>query len=140
MKFSHGLMITLLCVIAIAAEFFIYLFFGMAIVFSGDASARTTGIQGWAMFASWIFLMTIIVAIAAPVAGLIGDVTKKEHIGTYLFLGALVLSALGTGGCVAYVHTSSVNQQAQAAATPTPTPAQKRKAKPAATPPVIGPL
>jgi hypothetical protein len=109
-------MILLLSVVAAVAEIIIYFVVGLGLAFSnpGDAMAM----QGWAMVCMWIFLMTLAAGISAPLCAFIELATKKENIGAWSMLAAMVLAGVGSAALlVAGQATTLQIRQEQHAAT-----------------------
>lgn len=73
MKFGLSIIILLLSIVALVAEFILYMIFGVGAVFSGDAFSLT----GIAMFFVFLIVFTIAIGILAPVSSLIGFIIEK---------------------------------------------------------------
>ena len=75
MKFSIGIIIFFLAMIALVAEIVLYFIFGIGAAISG-----VSGVVGIAGFFVWLMIMTVAAGIGAPICGLIEHLTKKENI------------------------------------------------------------
>lgn len=73
MKFGTSIIILLLSIVALVAEFILYMIFGVGAAFSGDASSLT----GVAMFFGFLIVFTIAVGILAPISSFIGFIIEK---------------------------------------------------------------
>ena len=93
MKFSIGIVIFLLALIALVAEVILYFIFGIGAAVSGS----TESVIGLAAIFVWLMIMTAAAGVTAPIAGLIENVTKKENLGLWIFAGVLLLTGLGSG-------------------------------------------
>ncbi len=78
MKLRDSLIIFLLSIMALVAEFFIYLISSISIGFSGDIGNITYIVQ----FFIYLMIFTIAVGVLSPICALIELVIKKENIGT----------------------------------------------------------
>lgn len=93
MKFSVGVIIFFLALIALVAEVILYFMFGIGAAFSGETSA----IGGIAAFFVWLMIVTVVAGIAAPISGAIESISKKINLGMYIFVSITGLAAVGAG-------------------------------------------
>jgi len=109
MKFSVGVIIFFLAIIALVAEVILYFMLGLGAAFSGGASA----IGGIAAFFGWLVIVTVVAGIAAPICGAIESISKKTNLGMYIYLSVMGISALGAGVLLLVSQvTSTVRSQA----------------------------
>jgi len=89
MKLKDSLIIFFLSIIALVAEFIIYMIFGIGTAFSGDIRS----LSGIAVFFVSLMIFTAAVGVLSPICALIGFATKKEKIGniTLIILLSLVV-------------------------------------------------
>ena len=91
MKFGTSIIIFFLAIIALVAEFVLYMFFGMGVSFLGS----TTMVTGIAFFYSSLMVLTAAIGILAPICALIEMIIGKEKLGAYLMISILMLTFLG---------------------------------------------
>jgi len=94
MKFTTGLIIGLLSVIAAVAEFVLYMIFSVALAMN---EANTSVLASMAIF---LIFLTLLAGIAAPVCGAIESLSERKNIGLKLFVPAMILAAIGLCGIV----------------------------------------
>lgn len=78
MKLKDSLIIFLLSIMALVAEFFIYLITSISIGFSGDIGDIKYIVQ----FFIYLMIFTIAVGVLSPICALVELMIKKENIGT----------------------------------------------------------
>ncbi len=91
MKFGTSIIIFFLAIIALVAEFVLYIFFGIGVSFSGNA----TMIVGVAFFYFSLMVITAATGILAPICALIEMIIGKEKLGAHLMVSLLILTFLG---------------------------------------------
>ncbi len=104
MKFSTGIIIFFLAMIALVAEIVLYFIFGIGATISG-----VSGIVGIAGVFVWLMIMTVAAGIGAPICGLIENLTKKENIALYIFLPAMAL--VGVGGAALMFFSTQITSR-----------------------------
>lgn len=87
MNLVYGLIISLLCIIAFVAEIILYFIFGLGTLFSGENTAFS-GVVGIFL---WLFGMTIVTGVTAPIAGAIEQFGKTKANKGWKILGATIL-------------------------------------------------
>ena len=91
MKLATSIIIFFLAILALVAEFVLYMIMGMGSAFSGDMSA----LEGTAFFFVSLMILTAVTGVLAPVSALVELVVKKENIGLYIMLSVLGFVAIG---------------------------------------------
>ena len=91
MKLATSIIIFFLAILALVAEFILYMIMGMGSAFSGDMSA----LEGTAFFFVSLMILTAVTGVIAPVSALVELVVKKENIGLYIMLSVLGFVAIG---------------------------------------------
>ena len=91
MKLATSIIIFFLAILALVAEFILYMIMGMGSAFSGDMSA----LEGTAFFFVSLMILTAVTGVMAPVSALVELVVKKENIGLYIMLSVLGFVAIG---------------------------------------------
>lgn len=90
MKLGTALIILLLAVIALAAEFFLYFVFGIGAAFDGDLKQLGTT----AVVFIGLMLLTATIGILSPVGALLELVSKRRNLGIWIVVaGFLIVSA-----------------------------------------------
>jgi hypothetical protein len=85
MKISHSLIIFLLAIIALVAEFVLFFIFGVGAAFSGDLSLA----MGTGYFFVALILFTIAVGVLAPLSSLVGMLLKKPDLAKQIYASSL---------------------------------------------------
>ena len=98
MKLGTSIIISLLAVIALAAEFGLYMFFGFGAAITGGESA----VSGVAAFFVSLMILTAVMGVAAPISAVVQATTKKENAGTYTFLSLMGLTLIVLVGVNAF--------------------------------------
>lgn len=111
MKFSYGVIIFLLSLVALVAEVILYLFLGIGLAFSKDPNS-TASITFFAAFFVWLIVMTIVAGISAPICGFIENIAKKPNIGMYGFLGVMGVAGVGIGALMLFTYSMSPSSKA----------------------------
>lgn len=101
MKFGIGLIIFFVSLVALVAEFVIYLVLGVGVALGGGG-ASTPALAG---FFVWLMVMTGVTGILAPVCGLIEQISDRKNIGIYIMLPLLGLAAVSVGGLLMMGHS-----------------------------------
>ena len=87
MKLKDSFIIFFLSIIALVAEFIIYMILGIGTAFSGDIRS----LSGTAVFFVSLMIFTAAVGILSPICAFIGFATKKEKIGNIILIILLSL-------------------------------------------------
>jgi len=99
MKFTTGLIIGLLSMIAAVAEFVLYMIFSMAL----SMNETNTGVL--ATLAIWLIFLTLIAGFVAPVCGAIESLSERQNVGLKIFVPIMVLAAFGLAGIMVLSRT-----------------------------------
>lgn len=91
MTFGTSMMIFFLAIIALVAEFILYMLLGIGIAFSGDLNA----LSGTAFFFVSLMVLTAATGILAPISALVELIIKKKHSGVYFMVSVLGLILVG---------------------------------------------
>ena len=91
MKFGTSIMIFFLAIVALVAEFIMYLIFGLGTVFSGDL----TTLSGTVFFFVSLMVLTAATGVLAPICALIELIVRKKNIGVYTMVSILGLILIG---------------------------------------------
>lgn len=127
MKFSTAIIILLLSVIALAAEFALYLFMGIGAALSGGGNA----VGGIAFFFVGLMILTAVAGFSAPICALVEMGVKKKNAGVYTFLSLLGITSIiiigsgiaGLNKTPTTVASSANNASTPKAVVPSSTPA-----------------
>jgi hypothetical protein len=92
MKFTTGLIIGLLSVIAAVAEFILYMVFAMAL------SLKEPSASAFASVAIWFIFMTLAAGMIAPVCGAVESLSERKNLGLKIFLPAMIVIAILVSG------------------------------------------
>ena len=103
LTFGLGLIIFFLSLVALVAEFILYLLTGKMTGRSG-----TMGMVGPAVFFFWLMFMTILAGVLAPICGAIEQFSKHHNLGIKIMIGSLctigVLLAMLMGVAGSYLR------------------------------------
>jgi hypothetical protein len=102
MKPSTGIIIFFLSILALVAEFILYMLVGVGAAMSGDARS----VPGLAFFFVSVMVLTGAAGVLAPICALIELVTKRKNLSYGIMFPVLGLLALGLG--VFYAKVSEV--------------------------------
>lgn len=91
MKFGTSIMIFFLAIIALVAEFILYMIFGLGAAFSGDLST----LSGIAFFFVSLMVLTAATGVLAPICALVELIVKKKNVGEYTMVSILGLILVG---------------------------------------------
>jgi len=91
MKFGTSIMIFLLSIIALVAEFILYMVFGFGAAFSGNL----TTISGAAIFFVPLMILTAAAGILAPFCALLELIVRRKNIGIYTMIAILGIILVG---------------------------------------------
>lgn len=87
MKLGTSIIIFFMAIVALVAEFILYIFFGVGAAFSGDL----TTLSGAAFLFVCLMVLTAATGVLAPICALIELATKKKNIGAYTMVCILSL-------------------------------------------------
>ncbi len=96
MKFGTSVLIFFIAIVALVAEFILYMIFGFGAAFSSDINA----LSNTAYFFVSLMIITIAAGILAPITALIEMATKVKNIGIKIYLiliGVLILILIIAG-------------------------------------------
>jgi hypothetical protein len=108
MKVTHGLIIFFLSLIAMVAEFIVYMIFAMALgTAQPSQSPQLTGtyVNSLAGFFVWLMFMSGMAGGAALLSGCIGSLAENSQTGTKAFM---ILAGLGGAGVTGLMILSRV--------------------------------
>lgn len=105
MKIGTALIISLLAVVALVAEMFLYFFFGIGAAMAGGAQA----IVGIAQFFVGLMVVTGALGVLAPLCAVVELVAKRKNLGYYLLLPALGVIAVAYIALAATSHSDSAS-------------------------------
>lgn len=91
MKIGTAIMIFFLAIIALVAEFFLSMIFGLGAAFSGDRGSITTT----SFIFSSLIIMSVAAGILAPISAVIGIATKNNKLSIKLYLWSLLIVFIG---------------------------------------------
>jgi len=91
MKFGTSIMIFFLAIIALVAEFILYMVFGLGAAFSGDL----TTLSATALLFVSLMVLTAATGVLAPICALVELIIKKKNIGVYTMVSILGLILVG---------------------------------------------
>ena len=91
MKFGMSIMVFFLAIIALVAEFILYIVFGIGPALSGDL----TKLSGTAFFFVSLMVLTAATGVLAPICALVELIIKKKNIGVYTMVSILGLILVG---------------------------------------------
>ncbi len=88
LKFGTAILITMLSVTTLVAEFVLYFFFG----FGAAMTENSSSVSGIANFFVGLMVLTAVAGIGAPISSLVELAIKKKNSGVYTFLALLGLT------------------------------------------------
>ena len=91
MKFGTSIMVFFLAIIALVAEFILYIVFGIGPALSGDL----TKLSGTAFFFVSLMVLTGATGVLAPICALVELIIKKKNVGVYTMVSILGLILVG---------------------------------------------
>lgn len=81
MKFGTAIIISLLSIISLVAEFILYMTLGISFAISGDL----TTLSGFAFFFISLMILTAATGLLAPICALFELIVKKKNIGVTVY-------------------------------------------------------
>ncbi len=91
MKFGTSIMIFFLAILALVAEFVLYMIFGLGAAFSGDFGS----LMGTAFFFVCLMVLTAATGVLSPICALIELAAKRKNLSLYIMLPTLGLIMVG---------------------------------------------